>query len=130
MCIKRLDVFSEQRRKPSPSSGGDIRRKARRALKINQALTDSEIPAVIRDALHLKPGEYINYTLLAGGKVIMSRQEGKQNDPVVSKFLDFIEDDMKKNPQNIAPVPVVFWEGIKALTAGVEVDLDALITDN
>ncbi|HHT0209687.1 TPA: type II toxin-antitoxin system PrlF family antitoxin [Raoultella planticola] len=123
-------MFSEKRRKPSPSSGGDIRRKARRALKINQALTDSEIPAVIRDALHLKPGEYINYTLLAGGKVIMSRQEGKQNDPVVSKFLDFIEDDMKKNPQNIAPVPVVFWEGIKALTAGVEVDLDALITDN
>ncbi|EBV4758866.1 DUF4102 domain-containing protein, partial [Salmonella enterica subsp. enterica serovar Richmond] len=26
----------------SPSAGGDIRRKARRALKINQALTDSE----------------------------------------------------------------------------------------
>ena len=82
MCIKRLDVFSEKRRKPSPSSGGDIRRKARRALKINQALTDSEIPAVIRDALHLKPGEYINYTLLAGGKVIMSRQEGKQKGSV------------------------------------------------
>ncbi|EBD5899659.1 DUF4102 domain-containing protein, partial [Salmonella enterica subsp. enterica serovar Newport] len=27
---------------PSPNAGGDIRRKARRALKINQALTDSE----------------------------------------------------------------------------------------
>jgi antitoxin PrlF len=123
MCLAKNAV------NPRPVRAG-IRRKARRALKINQALTDSEIPAVIRDALHLKPGEYINYTLLAGGKVIMSRQEGKQNDPVVSKFLDFIEDDMKKNPQNIAPVPVVFWEGIKALTAGVEVDLDALITDN
>ncbi|WP_368911507.1 hypothetical protein [Proteus vulgaris] len=35
-------VFSEKRRKPSPSAGGDIRRKARRALKINQALTGSE----------------------------------------------------------------------------------------
>ncbi|WP_350307682.1 DUF637 domain-containing protein, partial [Photorhabdus viridis] len=34
--------FSEKRRKPSPSAGGDIRRKARRALKINLALTDSE----------------------------------------------------------------------------------------
>lgn len=34
--------FSEKRRKPSPSAGGDIRRKARRALKINQALTGSE----------------------------------------------------------------------------------------
>ncbi|KAA1172174.1 DUF4102 domain-containing protein, partial [Photorhabdus heterorhabditis] len=28
--------------KPSASAGGDIRRKARRALKINLALTDSE----------------------------------------------------------------------------------------
>ncbi|EAX8555979.1 DUF4102 domain-containing protein, partial [Salmonella enterica] len=27
---------------PSPNAGGDIRRKARRALKINQALTGSE----------------------------------------------------------------------------------------
>ncbi|OEJ07310.1 hypothetical protein BHE89_17490 [Shigella sp. FC1967] len=35
-------VFSEKRRKPSPSAGGDIRRKACRALKINQALTGSE----------------------------------------------------------------------------------------
>lgn len=34
--------FSEKRRKPSPNAGGDIRRKARRALKINQVLTDSE----------------------------------------------------------------------------------------
>ncbi|MDL1839701.1 hypothetical protein PSW72_21445, partial [Yersinia pestis] len=33
---------SEKRRKPSPNAGGDIRRKARRALKINQVLTDSE----------------------------------------------------------------------------------------
>lgn len=103
------------------------------SLRAESQLTErsqTTIPAEIRDALHLKPGEYINCTLLAGGKVIMSRQEGKQNDPVVSKFMDFIEDDMKKNPQNIAPLPVVLWEGIKALTAGVEVDLDALITDN
>lgn len=34
--------FSEKRRKPSPNAGGDIRRKACRALKINQVLTDSE----------------------------------------------------------------------------------------
>ncbi|WP_437125534.1 type II toxin-antitoxin system PrlF family antitoxin [Escherichia coli] len=37
--------------------------------------SQTTIPAVIRDALHLKLGEYIHYTLLAGGKVIMSRQD-------------------------------------------------------
>lgn len=39
-CVSHL--LSEKRRKPSPNAGGDIRRKARRALKINQVLTDSE----------------------------------------------------------------------------------------
>ncbi|MFT2331002.1 type II toxin-antitoxin system PrlF family antitoxin [Escherichia coli] len=37
--------------------------------------SQTTIPAVIHDALHLKLGEYIHYTLLAGGKVIMSRQD-------------------------------------------------------
>ena len=103
------------------------------SLRAESRLTErsqTTIPAAIRDALHLKPGEYINYTLLAGGKVIMSRQEEEQDDPVVSQFLTFLENDMKNNPQNITPVPVAFWEHVKALTAGVEVDLDAPITDD
>jgi len=107
--------------------------KADVSLRAESRLTErsqTTIPAAIRDALHLKPGEYINYTLLAGGKVIMSRQEEEQDDPVVSQFLDFLEGDMKKNPQNIHAVPVAFWESINTLTAGVEVDLDAPLTDN
>ena len=40
--LRRQRFLSEKRRKPSPDAGGDIRRKARRALKINQVLTDSE----------------------------------------------------------------------------------------
>ena len=92
--------------------------------------SQTTIPAVIRDALHLKPGEHIKYTLLADGNVIMSRKEEEQDDPVVAQFLTFLENDMKKNPQNIHPVPTVFWESIKALTAGVEVDLNAPLTDD
>ena len=48
------------------------------SLRAESRLTQrsqTTIPAVIRDALHLKPGEYIHYTLLAGGKVIMLRQK-------------------------------------------------------
>ena len=40
--LQESSSFSEKRRKPSPNAGGDIRRKARRALKISQVLTDSE----------------------------------------------------------------------------------------
>ena len=107
--------------------------KADVSLRAESRLTErsqTTIPAAIRDALHLKPGEYIKYTLLAGGKVIMSRQEDEQDDPVVSNFLSFLEKDMKNNPQNIHAVPVFAWESIKALTAGVEVDLDAPLTDD
>lgn len=103
------------------------------SLRAESRLTErsqTTIPAAIRDALHLKPGEYINYTLLPGGKVIMSRLEEEQDDPVVSQFLTFLENDMKKNPQNIHQVPAALWAGIKALTAGVEVDLDAPLTDD
>lgn len=58
------------------------------------------------------------------------RQEDKQDDPVVSQFLNFLESDMKNNPQNIHAVPVSLWESTKALTAGVGVDLDAPFTDD
>ena len=60
----------------------------------------------------------------------MSRKEEEQDDPVVSQFLTFLENDMKNNPQNIHQVPAAFWAGIKAFTAGVEVDLDAPLTDD
>jgi len=103
------------------------------SLRAESRLTErsqTTIPAAIRDALHLKPGEYIKYTLLSGGKVIMSRQEEEQDDPVISQFLTFLENDMKNNPQNIHQVPAAFWAGIKAFTAGVEVDLDAPLTDD
>ncbi|EDQ2186845.1 type II toxin-antitoxin system PrlF family antitoxin [Salmonella enterica] len=103
------------------------------SLRAESRLTErsqTTIPAVIRDALHLKPGEYIHYTLLAGGKVIMSRQNEEQDDPVISQFLTFLENDMKKNPQKITPVPTIFRESMKALTAGVNVDLDAPLTED
>ncbi|MFC0228446.1 type II toxin-antitoxin system PrlF family antitoxin [Serratia aquatilis] len=107
--------------------------KADVSLRAESRLTErsqTTIPAAIRDALHLKPGEIIEYSLLSGGRVLMSRQEEVQDDPVVSQFLTFLEHDMKKNPQHLQSVPPAFWAGIKAITAGVEVDLDAPLTDD
>lgn len=105
------------------------------SLRAESRLTErsqTTIPAAIRDALHLKPGETIEYSLLPGGKVIMSRQEQEENqdDPVVVQFLAFLENDMKKNPQHIQPVPMDLWARAKELTAGIEVDLDAPLTDD
>ena len=102
------------------------------SLRADSRLTErcqTTIPAAICDALHLKPRETIQYSLLAGGKVVMSRlQDEEQDDPVVSQFLSFIEKDMVKNPQRIQPVSAAFWAGLEELTAGMTVDLDAPLT--
>lgn len=104
------------------------------SLRAESRLTErsqTTIPAAIRDALHLKPGETIQYSLLAGGKVVMSRlQDEEHDDPVVNQFLSFLEKDMITNPQRIQPVTASFWAGIEELTAGIEVDLDAPLTDD
>ncbi|WP_100158870.1 type II toxin-antitoxin system PrlF family antitoxin [Proteus columbae] len=102
------------------------------SLRAESRLTErsqTTIPAAIRDALHLKPGELIEYSLLPGGKVIISRQEKEQDDPVISEFLSFLEKDMKINPQHIRSVPATLWTEVEELTNGVEVDLDAPLTD-
>lgn len=103
------------------------------SLRAESRLTErsqTTIPAAIRDALHLKPGEIIEYSLISGGKVIMSKQQDEQDDPAVSHFLTFLEQDMVNNPQHIQSVPIEFWSGLEKLVAGIEVDLDAPLTDD
>lgn len=103
------------------------------SLRAESRLTDrsqTTIPASIRDALHLKPGEQIEYSLLPGGQVILSRKDETEGDPVVSQFLNFLENDMGRNPQHIHAVPMDLWSSIKELTAGIEVDLDTPLTDD
>jgi antitoxin PrlF len=103
------------------------------SLRAESRLTErsqTTIPAAIRDALQLKAGEFIEYALLPGGKVVMSRREEEAEDPVVPQFLAFLENDMMTNPHHIHAVPREFWAGIQQLTAGVEVDLDEPLTDD
>lgn len=102
------------------------------SLRAKSRLTErsqTTIPAAIRDALHLKPGETIEYSLLADGNVIMSRQTEPQDDPVVSQFLAFLEKDMRENPRHIYPAPVALWNKINELIANIDIDLDAPLTD-
>lgn len=102
------------------------------SLRAESRLTErsqTTIPAAIRDALQLKPGEFIDYLLLSGGKVLMSRKIQQEEDPVVGQFLQLLENDMAVNPQRIQPVSASLWTSIEALTAGAEVDLDAPLTD-
>lgn len=103
------------------------------SLRAESKLTErsqTTIPAAIRDALHLKPGEYIRYELLAGGQVVLSRlDEEEEQDPVVASFLHFLEKDMQNNPQRLRSLSPEKLARARELTAGMDLDIDAEITD-
>ncbi len=58
------------------------------------------IPAPVREALKLKPGQdSIHYEILPGGQVFMCRLGDEQEDYTMNAFL-FLDADIQNNPQN------------------------------
>lgn len=45
-------------------------------------------------------------------------------------ILTFVSNDIEQNPENIHRVPKEFWERIKQLVKGVEVNLDEPLEDD
>lgn len=99
------------------------------SLRVTSKLTErsqTTIPASVRDALKLKPGEHIEYALLPGGQVLMTRKEIESDeDPVIANFLSFLADDMQNNPSRIQPLGGDLMARARALTEGMDIDLDA-----
>lgn len=87
------------------------------------------IPEKVRTTLGLVKGDKIHYTMEPNGnKVTLSRAE-QEEDPVIENFLNFLAQDMSKNPQNIKPITSNLFNRIKSLTDGIEVDLDAPLSE-
>lgn len=94
------------------------------------ARSQTTIPASVRDAMNLKPGEEIEYAVLADGQVLMTRkQTDAEDDPVMEGFLSFLANDIQHNPSQIHALDTAFWDDVEALTEGVDVDLDAPLAD-
>ena len=87
------------------------------------------VPAAVRAALGLEKGDKIQYKILSGGQVMISRAAALEADPVLEEFLDFIANDMQSNPDNVKPLSQSLKEKIVDLTAGVEIDLDVPLSD-
>lgn len=93
-------------------------------------LTDryqTTVPEPVRKALGLSKRDKICYTIQPDGKVLISRVE--QNDPIIDKFLNFLTQDIAKNPQNIQAISSNLLSHVHSLVAEVEIDLDAPLTD-
>ncbi len=87
------------------------------------------VPAPVRAALGLEKGDKIQYEILSGGQVVISKASMPEGDPILEGFLDFIAQDIQVNPGNVRPLNQSLRDKIHDLTTGVEIDLDAPLND-
>lgn len=101
-------------------------------LQTKSTVTDryqTTIPDAVRKALHLKKRDKILYTVQSDGYVLLSKIDDAYDDPIIDDFLNFIADDIKKNPQHMTAINQTLLNRIESLIADVEFDLDKSITD-
>lgn len=53
----------------------------------------------------------------------------QQEDFAIAKFLDFLAQDMKNNPQHIKPISPDLIKRVQFLTDGIEVNLDEPLSE-
>lgn len=66
--------------------------------------SQTTLPIAVRKALSVGPEDRIVFTILEGGKVEVRKAEQSDSDPVIRKYLAFLEADMLQNPQKLNPV--------------------------
>lgn len=102
-------------------------------FQAESTLTDryqTTIPDSVRKALRLQKRDRIHYTIQPDGQVIISRSDRtEEDDPVLEKFLEFLAEDMQKHPQRIQAVSSELVDRLRDLTADVDIDLDAALSD-
>jgi antitoxin PrlF len=87
------------------------------------------IPAPVRKALNLSKNDKICYTIEPDNRVVISRVENTESDPVLDNFLKFLAKDMKDNPEHIQAISSDVVKRAQSLVGGVEIDLDAPLSD-
>jgi antitoxin PrlF len=95
-------------------------------------LTDryqTTIPDPIRKALGLNKRDKICYTIEADGRVVISRADQTESDPIIGQFLNFLAQDIEKNPQHVQALSHDLVNHVQALVTDVDLDLDAPLLD-
>lgn len=101
-------------------------------VKAESTLTEryqTTVPSVVRRALGLGKHDRILYELRPNGDVVLSRADSDGADPVLERFLALLAADMAASPERLRPVDPGLVERARALTEGVELDLDAPLRD-
>ncbi|BBC25985.1 type II toxin-antitoxin system PrlF family antitoxin [Pseudanabaena sp. ABRG5-3] len=95
-------------------------------------LTDryqTTIPDPIRKALGLNKRDKICYTIESDGRVVISRADQTESDPIIGQFLNFLAQDIETNPQHVKALSPDLVNHVQALVSYVDLDLDAPLLD-
>ncbi len=95
-------------------------------------LTDryqTTVPAPIRKVLGLNKRDKICYTIQPDGQVMISRADQTESDPILGQFLNFLAQDIEKNPQHLQTISSDLVSRVQSLVADVDLDLDASLSD-
>jgi len=105
---------------------------AQAALVSESKLTDrfqTTVPSLVRQALHLGRKDKIKYTIQADGNVLLSRVALTESDPVLEGILSLLANDMQQHPEKLQTLTASMRNSVKGLVEGVEIDLDAQLSD-
>lgn len=84
------------------------------------------VPAAVRKALSLQPGDHLTWEV-QGEEVIVRRAGAlteEEDDPALEPFLRLLAHDIEAHPERLRGMPEELYQGLMAITAGVEVDPD------
>ena len=90
------------------------------------AKSQTTLPAGVRQALGVGPGDRLAYIVEGAQAVIMKAGPG-DDDPVIEAFLDFLERDMVSRPQELVNLSPTLIDRVQSLTRNMEIDLEAPI---
>ena len=82
------------------------------------------VPKAVRQALGIRSGDRIAFRVDEDGRVSLARDEAPDEMSAVDAFLAFLSADIKRRPEGVAAMSDAAIERMRALTEGVEVDLD------
>ncbi len=82
------------------------------------------VPKAVRDALGVKSGDRIVFSVDATGAVSLARRE-VDDEAAVDAFLAFLSNDIKRRPEAIKPLRQEDIDRLSELLEGVELDLEA-----
>lgn len=81
------------------------------------------VPKAVRQALGIRSGDRLAFRIDESGKVSIARDSAEE-DSAIDAFLAFLSADIKRRPEVVTPIPDEAVERMRALTEGVEVNLD------